>query len=740
MSIKYTVLASVLISGTALQGYAQDFQDDASLETSPSMLELGPGASMPEVLSATRLRQPKSRVPGTVTILRGELLRELGVSRLWEAFLLVPGMTVGYVSSNVPIVSYHGTAANEQRRLQVLVDGRAVYKASLANVEWHNVPVPLEEIDRIEVIRGPDAAAYGVNSFLAVINIITKNPQDTHGVRGKVAMGNRGYENHYASVGDGNDLVDWRLSYSRSEGDGFDYRYYNTDDEALSQKKQTFDDSFGFNTVNFDSIWQLTDDDSLEVLAGAHNGYDQRDREEFAGDGLITDPKIQSHDWHGQIKWNHKVSEKFEFHLQYYQTQYDRNEPWVNAITNDLMLYLFGITEDYEEMNHYSHPADLCERAASDPSILPAQDPPVAFCTFTNQDIREERKDVELQGTYRYSPDLQLVAGTSYREDNSESDTYLNGTRSNYIGRVFGNLEYSPASWLTTNIGAMWEDDNDNGNFLSPRYAFNFHLTRSQTVRFVWSKSYRTPDDLEQSADWGYRLTGITVSPALSQETQETIAGLEGERLRLGPPAPGGLEAEQIISREVSYYGLFRLPVGSLSLEAKAFHDSMNNNISGILSASDTDNLENNMHHTQDGIELETMLELVDDTFRLTYAYLDPDSEYIGSDKRSQRFFRLETRMSAQHSGSASWIHQFPRQVSLAGTFYYAKQADYPEQHHSWRYQRLDLHAAKTFLFPRTYLELSATVQYYPLHDYITVVDNNFDNTPHFIVAADLRF
>ena len=84
-------------------------------------------ADLPMVLSATRLRQPKADAPATVTVLQGELLQSLGITTLWDAFRLVPGMTLGYVESNVPVVSYHGTVANDQRRLQVLLDGRTMY-------------------------------------------------------------------------------------------------------------------------------------------------------------------------------------------------------------------------------------------------------------------------------------------------------------------------------------------------------------------------------------------------------------------------------------------------------------------------------------------------------------------------------------------------------------------------------------------------------------------------------------
>jgi len=94
---------------------------------------------LPEVLTTTRLRQPKSRVPGTTTIIEGDLIRDLGVMNLVEVFRLVPGMTVAEVGSNNPVTSYHGTVHYEQRRLQIQVDGRTSYRASLSDTDWHTM-------------------------------------------------------------------------------------------------------------------------------------------------------------------------------------------------------------------------------------------------------------------------------------------------------------------------------------------------------------------------------------------------------------------------------------------------------------------------------------------------------------------------------------------------------------------------------------------------------------------------
>ena len=90
-----------------LQSLAQNLPSD-SLQDG-----LNTQTAIPEVLTTTRLRQPKSRVPGTTSIISGDLIRQLGIMNLVEVFRLVPGMTVNYVGSNEPVTSYR----SEERRV-----------------------------------------------------------------------------------------------------------------------------------------------------------------------------------------------------------------------------------------------------------------------------------------------------------------------------------------------------------------------------------------------------------------------------------------------------------------------------------------------------------------------------------------------------------------------------------------------------------------------------------------------
>ena len=209
---------AVLWAITSHTASAEDlFLPDAGLDADLSGMGI-----VPEVLTATRLKQPRSEVPGSMTVITAENIDQWGVRTVPELLRFVPGMFVKHADQDS--VAYHASNPNLMRRMQVLIDGRSVYRAGIASVIWEDIPVALEDIQRIEVFRGPNASSYGANAFMAVINIVTYHPADTLGTRAFARSGHQGVRDfqisHSAEVGD------WvyRATVSSKRDDGFDGR------------------------------------------------------------------------------------------------------------------------------------------------------------------------------------------------------------------------------------------------------------------------------------------------------------------------------------------------------------------------------------------------------------------------------------------------------------------------------------------------------------------------------------
>ena len=174
---------------------------------------------LPVVLSPSRLSQPLADSPSSVTVIDRDMIRASGFTQVADVFRLVPGLSVAYSSSLLPTLTYHGLGDGYARRFQVLIDGRSVYSPDFGQVSWRNLPLALDDIERIEVIRGPAGASYGANAFMGVVNIHTRSG-DYGAPYVEAGLGDHGQRQLHARVGGGAPAFNWRLSAGTWLDDG----------------------------------------------------------------------------------------------------------------------------------------------------------------------------------------------------------------------------------------------------------------------------------------------------------------------------------------------------------------------------------------------------------------------------------------------------------------------------------------------------------------------------------------
>lgn len=665
----------------------------------------GDQAEIPEVLTTTRLRQSKLRVPGTTTIITGDMIRELGIRNLQEALRLVPGMVVGHWGSTNPVATYHGTSQYEQRRLQVQIDGRTAYRISLADVDWLSMPVAIENIERIEVSRGPNSAAYGINAFLGSINIITRSPQDTAGVEAFASAGSRGYLRTFTSVGDADSDNSWRLSYEKRKSNGFD-------NQIDGGEEIPFHDGHDINNFNFDSVFRVDRQHSVEFRAGVLEGVNEEDLEKSGKLGATTNPDILMDDYYLHVRFNGATSERHFYHIQAsYQNQRQRQRWSVSVPAADIN------------------------------ALLPPEFPPFPenqgpFIADLNEDIEETRQEIEIQDTLIFSDQLKLVSGLGYRKDTYDSETFFNGEGNNYQSRIFANTEYSPYRWLTFNLGGNWEQTTTtNEDYFSPRAAANFIFNNNHALRFVFSRAVRTPDAFEQEPDWSYRPSNV----------RPPFEALEGQRILvedlLDPTTSTygqELEEEWITSREISYFGQFHLDSALLSVEVRYFNDYFRDMISGVINEEEW-YIANNVALDQEGVELETSLEFSGTRLRATYAYLEQEGRYTGDPNAlpandQRRAVDLLGRLSARDSGSFAWIQDLPAGFMGSTALYWTNEV------RNTRFERADFRLARRVDRSDYSYVLALVMQHYLNHKPWISPDNRIEDQNQFFVEAGVRF
>jgi iron complex outermembrane receptor protein len=411
--------------------------------------------AVPEVLTPVRLRQPRTEVPASVTVIDRELIAATGVRELAEILRLVPGMVVSQRSGWDSVVSYHGTNRRNSRRMQVLIDGRSVYQAGLATIEWSDIPLAIEDIERIEVTRGPDTAAYGANAFLGIINIISKHPDDSERLRIKATYGSSGTENYYASTSGSLQNSSYRLTLAKRRDNGFDTRLDG------SERDDSKDPYF----VN--GRWLLAPAANWNL--GAQFGFKNGKKTDDTNEPNLTPPDVRVKDYYGSVN------------AQYFFTE-----------TNSLKWQL-----DYSSTQYTSG-----YRTCKDFGII--------VCGDINDNSENNRTDLDLQDTWLGGNNWKLVAGTHVQHKSVDSKTFYNGSidRTNY--QLFGNFEYRFSPMWSTTIAASQEKQEHGRSDLSPRFALLFAPDRTQTFRLVYSEAVRTPDLYENNLDWSYTATNIT--------------------------------------------------------------------------------------------------------------------------------------------------------------------------------------------------------------------------------------
>ena len=259
---------------------------------------------LPVVLSASRLSQTLSEAPNAVTVIDRQMIKASGFRTITDLFRLVPGMYVGNAGANTPIVSLNGVSDQYSRRMQVLVDGRSVYLPPLGGVDWLDLPLLIDDIERIEVVRGPAAASHGSNSFYGVINIITRDAASMKAQTITANKGEMGVSDVSAHLGKAGEAFDYRLSFGYRSDDGDNPKILN--------------DTSANRLLNLRTSFRPDIENSIEFQLGLNEGVyglGTAGRPEDAFRNAVTNNDFQ------QLGWVHNWSNRDESKLTYNRTQ-----------------------------------------------------------------------------------------------------------------------------------------------------------------------------------------------------------------------------------------------------------------------------------------------------------------------------------------------------------------------------------------------------------------------------------
>ncbi|MEO1889931.1 MAG: TonB-dependent receptor [Cycloclasticus sp.] len=468
---------------------------------------------IPIVLSATRLAQPQTEAPSSITIIDRKLIKVSGAKSIPELFRLVPGMHVAYYRGNTPVVGYQGLNGENPQGVQVLIDGRSVYSPLFGGVDWSNIPLVIEDIERIEVIRGANGSSFGSNAFQAVVNITTTHAVQSNGFEVKSTVGERGYQRTLLKGGMSFSDIDFRISASHIDDNGYKGNSDDTRQDLLTSRID----------------YQITSNDNLQVNFGVVNSLKQTHKQGSLTDLFEPLRYVDESNYSLHAKWEHVISNKHQFTTQASYTRHISKDKVTSTFdTADIGLdfSLGNVVSNLNYTNYY------------------------------------DRYDIEFEHQLHLADSIRASWGLGNRNDRISQPYWLGNehTFDNSIQRVFGNLEWRPSEKFIINAGALWEHSQLSGDHVSPRLAVNYLLTPYHSMRLSVLRATRAP----VIADNNYN-------------TDVSLISLDDPGRVLTQPifrSVSGLDPETVDSLELGYHGLFLNK--SLTLDIKLYRNEYN--------------------------------------------------------------------------------------------------------------------------------------------------------------------
>ncbi len=436
--------AKLLVMTTALVVCAETYAQDGSGQPRPEDLanESLEDLMKVEVTSVSNKEQTLSRTAAAVFVITQEDIARSGATNIPDVLRIAPGLDVAQINASTWAVSARGLNSQFSNELLVLIDGRNVYTPSFGGVFWDTVDLPLENIERIEVIRGPGAAVWGENAVNGVVNIIRKKAGDTKG--GLVTAGGGNTDADFATV-----------QYSDSIKERVDYRgYVKYFDEHDMRAMGGGDGGDGWHLARagFRTDTKITDSDGLVVEGDMYSGR-EGDPTYMLTSLLAPGPTpvedfITAGGGFLQSIWKHTSSSHSDFTLMGAYDAYERGD----------LLKDHRQTESLDFREHYA---------------------------------LGERQDLVFGATYRH---------TSATSDGGNWLSLIPPNQSENIFSVFVQDEVAAIQdRLYLTVGSRFENNTYSGFAAMPTARALYQLDAKQSVWAAVSRAVRSPAEIDTS-------------------------------------------------------------------------------------------------------------------------------------------------------------------------------------------------------------------------------------------------
>ena len=446
--------------------------DDTTAEEKKSM------TFNPQIFSLSKKKENAFDVASATYILSSEDIRRSGATSIPEALRLVPGVQVARMSGNTWAISIRGFDRQFSNKLLVMIDGRTVYTQLFSGVSWDIHDYVMEDIDRIEVIRGPGGTIWGSNAVNGIINIITKSAVRTQGTYVSQIVGDQDKSITEARYGGAlnNNKDDYRLYVKKAVRDGLDnYNTKGSNHDGNSQDRAGF--RYDISSIKDSSISIHGD-----IFSGTASNY-------FS---TLNNPNKNNKDSRGAnivVNWDKKLSKQSSFILNSY---FDYDQFSIPVLQRSAKTFDVDFQHFYNPSKDNQFIWGLGYRQIAD-------------------DIEE-------------STMLNGVAPVNYSPDHRNDQWFTS-----FIQEKFGLIPDK----LYLTIGSKFEKNDFTGFEYQPNARLAYYPSRNQTVWVSVSRAIRTPTRGESDINLKAANTNVTVNQGSSTYGIEQLIAYEaGYRIK----------------------------------------------------------------------------------------------------------------------------------------------------------------------------------------------------------------
>jgi iron complex outermembrane receptor protein len=499
------------------------------------------------VTTASKKAQSIDEAPAAVTVITKEDLMFFGVDNLGEALRLVPGMEIIQGSDanyEISVRGFSRTGYNTSNKVLWLVDGRSAYYDGLGGFRMESCPIAIEDIERIEVVRGSGSALYGANAYSGIVNIITKKATED-GVHGAVTAryGNLNQLNTTANVIGKSNKLSYKATLGYSNIDQKNNRFEGLDSAYVDSLKGYgyMEGTKSLTTMMYGNMavqYNLKENQSIRVAGG----FSDSKADHF----YLIPGEVKALDFFAQIDYN---DEKNSFRAFY------NSNPRYDYETNKFMY----------------------EHEASNPYLAALGR--VEIDTFPGESqIITRTMDFEYQRNIKFSEKLSAIAGASYRGNFIKAGTFaIDGTlpfKKQNIFAAFTQIDYKPIEKLNISLGGRVDNHTTVGTNFNPKVVAVYKASDKHIMRAGWGTATRNPNSFDNYLNVYYQAIrfsdlGVGLDPVynLGFSTPNIIFQVKGNT---------NLEPEKISSFELGY--IFNVNE-KLQLKVDAFYSETKNAI-----------------------------------------------------------------------------------------------------------------------------------------------------------------